>query len=248
MHQRSIISTFHISKVVLSTAAHPPYRLQQQCQPWRRFTSYRIHWQLAGLSNYRSIQHILSHGCCLCSILYLPLICRRQSPTQKCCGRINFVSPRLGYVSQMLSGRNVGNIPSQGMIYCQLFCVVPIISQMVMQCPCTRSTPPPNIPPTGTTNFQLVVVSSFYFRPLMAKSPFPLYFSMCVVSWCPPNKPAYGGVTKPDHWRLLWDHRRLQCHVLWAPLTYPRSERVKPQQLILVVVCFVVCIVVASTF
>ena len=113
--------------------------------------------------------------------------------------------------------------------------------------PPPRATSPISLLP-GPPTFSWLLCLPFNFRPLMAKSPFPLYFSMCVVLWCPPNKPAYGGITKPDHWRLLWDHRRLQRHVLWAPLTYPRSERVKPQQLILVVVCFVVCIVVASTF
>jgi hypothetical protein len=40
--------------------------------------------------------------------------------------------------------------------------------------------------------------------------------------------------------------------VLWAPLTYPWSERVKPLRvelwrLILVVVCFVLCVVVARS-
>ena len=113
--------------------------------------------------------------------------------------------------------------------------------------PPPRATSPISLLP-GPPTFSWLLCLPFNFWQLMAKSPFPLYFSMCVVSWCPPNKPAYGGVTKPDHWRLLWDHRRLQRHVLWAPLTYPRSERVKPQQLILVVVCFVVCIVVASAF
>ncbi len=110
-------------------------------------------------------------------------------------------------------------------------------------------------PPTHSNSaapplFGWLMYLSFKFRPLNAKTPFCLYFSTCVAS-CPPSKPTNGGAAKPDHGRLAWDHRRLRHHVLWVPLTYPWSDRVKPLgvewwRLILVVVCFVFCVVVAS--
>ena len=79
---------------------------------------------------------------------------------------------------------------------------------------------------------------------------------MCVVlCLCPPNKPTNGDATKSDHGHLAlaWDHMMLLHHVLvlWAPLTYPWSERTKPlggraAAAQLVVACFVLFCVLWS--
>ena len=70
LHQRAI-STVRVSTSAPSTATHPSHRLQLQRQSRRRFASYWICWQLAGLPHSRSIRRIFSHGRCLRSILYL---------------------------------------------------------------------------------------------------------------------------------------------------------------------------------
>ena len=42
-----------------------------------------------------------------------------------------------------------------------------------------------------------------------------------------PNKGTGHGTAKPDHRQLAWDNRRLRCHVLVVPLSYPWRGREK---------------------
>ena len=89
-----------------------------------------------------------------------------------------------------------------------------------------RATSPESLPPLMPTLGWLLCLP-FKFWPLKAKAmPLALFFDGVCVGV--PNKETGRGTAKPDHGCLAWDHRMLQCHVLWALLTYPWRERAKP--------------------